>query len=167
MGDNTNNRYALLVKAIIKHSLIVSSGLNEKIPLKDGSEITMMEWLAVETVVENRDEYNSMVELSRKMGLPPSSFFRIISHLQKEGLVVKYHIRGNKKNIVLRPTEYALELYSERVQSARQEIWNRFFEALEPFSDSDIAAFTNAINQLSEALPSAHYSQNNELIKAE
>lgn len=127
MSDNTKSLYASLAKAIIKHSLIVNSGLNEKISLEGGHEITMLEWLAVETVVDNRNEYNSMVELSRKMGVPPSSFFRIISHLQKEGLVTKYHIQGNKKNIVLRPTEHAMELYSERSKGKRQEIWSGFF----------------------------------------
>ena len=110
MSENKQSRYASLAKAIMKHAIIVNSGLNEIIELEGGHKITLQEWLVAETVVEQRDEYNNMVELSRKIGIPPSSFFRIISHLQKAGLVDKYHIQGNKKSVVLRPTKLALEL---------------------------------------------------------
>ena len=167
MGDNTNNRYALLVKAIIKHSLIVSSGLNEKIPLKGGSEITMMEWLAVETVVENRDEYNSMVELSRRIGIPPSSFFRIVHHLQKTGLVEKYRVQGNKKNIILRPTALALSIYEERTPDLRNSLWGDFYKELDQFSDSDIRKIVNAFSKLNSRLPSSQFAQELELVKTE
>lgn len=167
MSKTGEERYIPLLKAIIKHVNIASSGLNEKIPLEGGSEITMQEWLIVELVVDHREEYCSMIDLARMIGIPQSSFFRMVSHLQKAGLLDKYRVKGNKKNIVLRPTELALHIYKDRTTNVRGQIWDDFFRALEPFSDDEIKTLTSAFNQLSENLPSAKYSQQIELVKAE
>ena len=166
MTDEMNERYSPLIQAIIKHSLIVNSGLNDVVRLRDGIEITMQEWLVVEAVVEQRNEFNSMVEISRRTGIPASTFFRFVSHLQKLGLIEKYRIQGNKKSIVLRPSELGLELYNERTNSERNAIWGDFMAALNQFSDSEIAVFTDAFKKLTEKLPSARYSQEIELVKA-
>ena len=165
MSSKNENRYTPLVKAIIKHSLIVSTGMNEIIPVGENQHITLQEWLVVETVVEQREEYYSMVELSRMAGLPPSTFFRVVTHLQKAGLVDKYRIQNNKKNIVLRPTELALKMYEERKNTAMREIWGDFFQTLDRFSDEDIETLTTAFTQLTKKLPAAQYSQNITLIK--
>lgn len=167
MSKTGEERYIPLLKAIIKHVNIASSGLNEKIPLDDGSAITMQEWLIVELVVDHRKEYCSMIDLARMIGIPQSSFFRMVSHLQKAGLVDKYRVKGNKKNIVLRPTELALRNYKDYTTEHRGQIWGDFFRALDPFSDGEIEVLTNAFNQLNDNLPSAKYSQKIELIKAE
>ena len=165
MSRKKENRYTPLLKAIIKHSIIVSSGLNEKISLNDDIVITNQEWIITELIVEQRNEYYSMIELSRMIGIPQSSFFRMVSHLQKVGLAEKYRVKGNKKNIVLRPTDLALRFYKERTTGLRGQIWDNFFKALDRFSDEDIEAFTDAFDQLNEDLPSAKYSQKIELIK--
>jgi DNA-binding MarR family transcriptional regulator len=165
MSRKKENRYNPLLKAIIKHSNIVSSGLNEKVSLNDDIVITNQEWIITELIVEQREEYYSMIELSRMIGIPQSSFFRMVSHLQKVGLAEKYRVKGNKKNIVLRPTELALQFYKDRTTGLRGQIWDNFFKALDRFSDEDIEAFTEAFDQLNEDLPSAKYSQKIELIK--
>ncbi len=165
MSRKKENRYIPLLKAIIKHSNIVSSGLNEKVSLNDDIVITNQEWIITELIVEQREEYYSMIELSRMIGIPQSSFFRMVSHLQKVGLAEKYRVKGNNKNIVLRPTELAVQFYKERTDAMRSEIWDDFFKALDRFSDEDIEAFTEAFNLLNDDLPSAKYSQKIELIK--
>ena len=162
----SNNRYMPLMKAIIKHAIIVSGGLNEKVSLSEGIQVTVLEWLVVELVVEQRSEYYSMIELSRKIGIPPSSLSRIVSRLQKIGLIEKYHIQDNNKTIVLRPSKLALGLYEERTPRVGGEIWNEFFDALESFSDSEIGTLTSAFQELNERLPSARFSQEPKLVEA-
>ena len=166
--DKANyNRYRQLVKAIIKHTNIVSSSMNDPILIGDNAVITLQEWLVVEIVVEQREEYKSMVQLSREAGIPTSTFSRMVDHLHKVGLVEKYRVQGNKKIIVLRPTELALRLYEERTSGIGTEIWGEFYNELEWLSDDGIEAITNAINRLNERLPSRQYSKDFELIKVE
>lgn len=165
MSNLSNNRYNALCKAIIKHSIIVSTGLNDKVVLNENIAITQLEWLIVETIVEQRNEFKSMIELSRMIGLPSSTFSRLVGHLQKSGLIDKYRIKNNKKNIVLRPSEQALALYEKRTVDAKEKIWGDFFKSLDCFSNEDIEKLTEAFTQLNNRLPSARYSQDIELIK--
>ena len=165
MNDESIKRCIPLVKALMKHAVIVSNGLNEKVMLGEHIVITLQEWLVVELIVEQSYEYNSMHELSRKIGIPPSTFSRIVNHLEKVGLIDKYRIHNNKKNIILRPSEQALTFYRERTTGVGEEIWGEFYKALDHFSDRDIYILTDAIQKLNERLPSARYSQDIELIK--
>lgn len=165
MSSSANNRYKQLVKAIMRHVNIVSSGLNEPMDLSKDIVVTAQEWLVVEEVVEQRDAYNSMVELSRQIGIPQSSFSRMINHLQKVGLVEKYRVKGNKKNIVLRPTELAMQIYEEQTTGLGEAIWSEFYKELDTLTDENIITITNAISHLNERLPSARFSQELELVK--
>lgn len=167
MSDALNNRYSPLIKAIIRHTNIVSSAMNDSVALREDVVVPVQEWIVAELVVQQRKEYNSMVELSRIVGIPPSSFFRIVSHLQKKGLVDKYRVHGNKKNIVLRPTELALELYNERTPELRTAIWGDFCQELEPLSDSDISRIISAFDKLNGKVPSSQLEQELELVKLE
>lgn len=167
MNDYPRYRYLPLFKAIIKHVNIVSGSMNEKIPLNDHTSVTLQEWLVAELIVEQRDGYFNMVELSRMIGFPPSSFFRIVRQLQKAGLVEKYRIQSNKKSIVLRPTELAMKEYEKRSTDVREDIWGGFFSELDGFSDEEIIALTNAFNKLNDSVPFSRYTQELELIKVE
>ena len=74
MNDESIKRCIPLVKALMKHAVIVSNGLNEKVMLGEHIVITLQEWLVVELIVEQSYEYNSMHELARKIGIPPAPF---------------------------------------------------------------------------------------------
>ena len=167
MRDAANKRYDPLIQALIKHSNIAGCGMSDNISLSEGVVLPAQEWVVVELVIEHQEEYKSMVDLSRLIGLPPSTFFRIISHLQKAGLVDKFRISGNRKNIVLRPTALALKIYSEQAEKLRDQIWGGFYKDLERFSDEDIRTFTEAISRLNERMPSQRYIHEFELIKVE
>ena len=157
MSVEPNNRYSPLIIAIIKHSNLVSCVMNDTITIKDDVILPVQNWMVVELVVEQREEYNSMVELSRMIGIPPSSFFRIVSHLQKMGLVNKYRVQGNKKNIVLRPTELAINIYEEKMPGLRFGVWADFCKELDFFSDSDLERLINAFNKLNDKLPASQF----------
>lgn len=167
MSDYPRSRYFPLFKAIIKHVNIVSVNMNEKIPINDQASVTLQEWLVTELIVEQRDSYFNMVELSRMIGLPPSSFFRIVRQLQKAGLVEKYRIQSNKKSVVLRPTELAIQEYAKRSTEVRDDIWGEFFSRLDGFSDEEIVTLTEAFDKLNENIPSSRYTKELELIKVE
>ena len=167
MNKVFDTRYYPLIQAIIKHGNIASSGMNDLFYLREDLTVRAQEWMVVEMIVEQRQEYRSIIDLSRMSGIPPSTFFRIVNRLQKAGFVDKYHVRGNRKNIVLRPTELALNYYENKVAEFREIIWGDFCQELEGISDSDIIKFTNAINRLNDRMPSVRYTEELDLIKVE
>ena len=161
------DRYDPLVNAILQHCNVVNNGMNDSVTLRENVVLTVQEWIVTELIVQQREEYNSMVELSRMIGIPPSSFFRIVSHLQKMGFIDKYRVHGNKKNIILRPTELALSIYEEKEPDMRNSVWGEFYKELDQLSDRDIKIITNAFNKLTGNLPSSQFNQELELVKIE
>ena len=65
------------------------------------------------------------------------------------GLVERYRSIDNKKNIILKPTALAMEVYNFHAEQSYNEVFKPFFDALEGISDDDLETVTNAISLLS------------------
>ena len=167
METDWMGRYRPLVAALVLHANVVNRGLSMCSDIGDGIMLNPQEWQVLEFVIEHSDSYFSMIEISRELGIPQSSFSRIVKTIQDYKLISKYQVAGNRKNIVLRPTEYGKSLYSKRVGSSSSIGFNSFFEELDSLSDDCIKTFTRALNHLTLGLPSARDSQEVELIEIE
>ena len=160
-------RYRALVSALVFHSNVVHRGLNEKTDIGDGIMLAPQEWQTLEYVIEHRDSHFSMADASRALGIPPSSFSRIVKALCSRDLIERFQVMHNKKTVILRPSPYALHLYSQLDDSNSQAMFKDFFRDLESLSDEDLEVFTHALNNLTKRLPSARLieDQEDELIK--
>jgi len=165
--DNWMGRYRALVAALVLHVNVASKGISERSDIGDGIMLNSQEWQALEFVIEHKDSFFSMIEVSRRIGIPQSSFSRIVKTLQANKLIAKYQVAGNRKNIVLRPTDYGIERYRSRVEKSSGSRFQQFFAELDPLSDKDIETFTAALNHLTMTLPSAKDSQDVQLIEIE
>ncbi len=160
-------RYRPLVAALVLHANVVNRGLSMRSDIGDGIMLNPQEWQVLEFVIEHSDSYFSMIEISRELGIPQSSFSRIVKTIQDYKLISKYQVAGNRKNIVLRPTEYGKSLYSKRAGVPSSVGFISFFKELDSLSDDSIKTFTKALNNLTLSLPSARDSQEVELIEIE
>ena len=160
-------RYRPLVAALVLHANIVGKGLSMRSDIGDGIMLNPQEWQTLEFIVEHSDSYFSMIEISRQLGIAQSSFSRIVKILHDNKLIAKYQVAGNRKNIVLRPTEYGTRLYRNRVEHSSGSRFLQFFSELESLSDENIATFTRALNHLTMSLPSARDSQDVQLIEVD
>ena len=160
-------RYRPLVAALVLHANVVNKGLSMRSDIGDGIMLNPQEWQALEFVIEHSNSYFSMIEISRELGIPQSSFSRIVKTLQDNKLISKYQVAGNRKNIILRPTEYGETLYHKRVENSSGSRFIKFFNELDSLSDEDIKVVTRALNNLTLGLPSARDSQEVKLIEVE
>lgn len=160
-------RYRPLVAALVLHCNIVNKASNERMDIGDGVMLTPQEWQTLECIVEHEDSYFSMIEIARQLGIPQSSFSRIVKTLHDYKLIAKYQVAGNKKNIILRPTEFGSSLYCNRAEDPTREKFKSFFKDLESLSDKDLKIFTKALNRFTLSLPSAKDSQEVKLIEIE
>ena len=167
METDWMGRYRPLVAALVLHANVVNRGLSMRSDIGDGIMLNPQEWQVLEFVIEHSDSYFSMIEISRELGIPQSSFSRIVKTIQDYKLISKYQVAGNRKNIVLRPTEYGKSLYSKRVGGSSSIDFISFFKELDSLSDDSIKTFTRALNNLTLGLPSARDSQEVELIEIE
>ena len=109
MGSEWMGRYRPLVAALVLHSNIVNRAANERMEIGCGIRLTPQEWQTLEFIVEHDDSFLSMIEIARQLGIPQSSFSRIQKKLCSMGLLERFQMQDNKKNVILKPTEQALK----------------------------------------------------------
>ena len=165
METDWMGRYRPLVAALVLHTNITNRGSNERMDVGKGVLLTTQEWQTLECIVEHEESYFSMIEIARRLGIPQSSFSRTVKTLYGQKLIEKYQVEGNRKNVILRPSEFGREIYINRVEDDTREMFISFFRDLDSISDKDLETFTSALNRFSRSLPSAKDSQEVKLRK--
>lgn len=142
-------RYRELVRALIYYS----NTSNRKNIIKtmepvDGIALSKCEYQILEYICEFENENRIMTNIARDLGILQSIVTKATKTLLSNGLIERYRISGNRKSIVLRPTEKGKHIYIEYYSRDVQKIFTSFFSLLEPFSDDQIKQFEKAIQAL-------------------
>ena len=66
----------------------------------------------LEYLLENEQLNQNMSMIASRLGITPSNFTRIVNKLSGKNLLEKYYVEGNRKNIVIRVTDFGKEQYS-------------------------------------------------------
>ncbi len=141
-------RYRPVVAAIVQHVNIVSKkGVLHHI--YEDIYLSPNEWQVLEYIVEHKDEDKYMNNIVEALAIPQSSFSRIQKKLCELGLLDQFQRSDNRKNVILKPTEYALQAYNYHSQEIYETIFKRFFEDLSGFSDEQLLTFSRAIKHMS------------------
>ncbi len=93
-----------------------------------------------------------MIQMADALQIPQSSFSRIVKYLVGEGLVDRYHRSSNRKNVILKPTDLAIEIYNKNTDEIKSANFQRFFDALSGIDDDTLAVFVNALRIHNEDL---------------
>ena len=95
----------------------------------------------LEYLLENERLNQNMAMIASRLGVTPSNFTRIVNKLVKKGLLEKYYMEGNRKNIIIRVTDLGRELY----QTYSKYIYNNFFSGLFEASEEIPAEVLNGL----------------------
>ena len=106
----------------------------------------------LEYLLENERLNQNMAMIADRLGITPSNFTRIVNKLVKKGLLEKYYLEGNRKNIIIRVTDLGRELY----QTYSKYIYSNFFSGLFEASE-EIPA--EVLNKLAKGLEKSIYEQ--------
>lgn len=145
-------RYREIVSALVQHSNVVSKAGSERHYMYDGIYMTSNEWQVLEYIVEQRNQDERMILMSETLGIPQSSFSKIIKSMSALGLVERYRSVDNRKNIILKPTPLALKVYDFHAKQSYDKVFKPFFDAMEGISDEDLDAVAKAIELLSNGI---------------
>lgn len=142
-------RYRPLIRAIVRNRNLFARAVNTRTENTGGDiSLTIQEWIVLEYAIENEDREDSMICISERLGLAPSSFSKITHSLCRSGLLAKYQTVGNKKNVIVRPTEEGRAFYLEYSAQLEKTIFRGFFSELEGLSDENLACVERAIEKL-------------------
>ena len=92
-------RYRALVAAIVQHTNVVMEGESLRKYMYDGVYLSTKEWQVLEYIVEHREDDAKMIHMSEALGFHQSYFSKITRTLSNLGLVERFHIEGNKKDV--------------------------------------------------------------------
>ena len=101
----------------------------------------------LEYLLENEELNQNMSTIACRLGVSLSTFSKMVSKLTDKGLLEKFYLEGNRKNIVVRVSQRGRELYGEYSQRVLEEHFSHMFDALNTIPEEYIASFVQALDR--------------------
>ena len=111
--------------------------------------LTQHEWQVLEYICEFEDEHRIMADISRDLSIIPSNITKATKHLLELGFIQKNRIVGNRKNVVLTPTEEGKKTYARLAEDRIGPVFDSFFEEMSAFDDEQLKIIETAFYKLS------------------
>lgn len=166
MKSDWMGRYQEITYALILHGNVIARTQTVVFDIGEGIVLNSQQWQILEYIVCNRDKTFSMNDISYRLNIPQSTLSKTVKMLCKYGLVDKYQAVNNRKNIILRPSEHGLHIYTTHSINSVRPVFESFFNILKSVSDEDLHTVAKAIETLdNEILPER--KEEIELIKLE
>jgi len=102
----------------------------------------------VEYLLEKEDRNYKMAEVANRLGITASSFTKLVNKLVDKGVLQKYHIKGNRKDIIVQVTEEGKRIYQEYVDTVAKKVFAEFFEVGKDISEEEIVKFAQMMRSL-------------------
>ena len=141
-------RYRELVRSLIYYSN-ASNRAGHKLPPVDGVSLTKHEYQILEYLCEFSEANRIMTDVSRDLGILQSIVTKATKNLIAYGFVERYRIVGNRKNIVLKPTQKGREVYSAYYTRDIEKVFKPFFRSLDGADEKELEMFRAAVDALS------------------
>ena len=117
-------------------------GLDVKL---SASEVQMME-----CVMNSEDKYLKMAKIAAQMGIPKSTFSKNIKKMVDKGLIEKYHMSDNKKEIIVRVSDYGRQLYEKYCEIVIRSLYGEVFHRLDELPSECEAKVTEIISIIAQ-----------------
>ena len=142
-------RYRDIVRELIYYSNFSNRTPGKKMnEAEPGLSLGKHEYQVLEYVIEFSQENRIQADISRDLGVLPSVVTNAVRTLLRHKLVERYHIQGNRKSIVLRPTPKGCSVYEVYRSRDIEKLFLPFFAALEGVPDGQRRQMTQAIHRL-------------------
>jgi len=145
-------RYREFVGLLSKYVNIFGNLGNKAVTDKLGFRLTSQQWQTLECVIEYEDENKNMMFMANKIGLKKSTFSKFIKVLENYGLVERYQQKGNRKDIILKPSDKGHVYYKTRSQILMESIWKEPFAVLDKLSDENLAVIVDFMKKVIDDL---------------
>lgn len=145
-------RYRETVAALVRHGNIVARFQNTKSEIFPGIFLSQQEWQVLEYIVEHENDDSNMIRISERLGIPQSTFSKTIKLLTGYRLVARFRISGNRKSIILKATQFGIEVYQSFSRVISGGAFQQFFDTLSALTDEQLAVVAKAIVGMDDAI---------------
>lgn len=122
--------YRDIVEELIRYCNIYTSVYKKELMTSQGESFSFSQVQVLEYLLENEELNQNMSSVALRLGITFSSFSKMVSVLDSRGLVEKYNLVGNKKNVIIRVTDKGRALYSDYARRVYEGHFKMIFREL-------------------------------------
>lgn len=141
-------RYRELMQKLTKYGNAYAQNSNREMDLGFGESFSPSQIQVMEYILENGDDNQNMAQIAARMGVPPSSFSKLVTKMVQKGLLEKYHTTQNRKNIIIRVSPAGLEVY-RRYAASMQPVLQSLAALWDRVPDEALTVFTDSLELMS------------------
>lgn len=141
-----------LVEKIIKYGNAYSN--TYKLQRSYGTDVmfSASQIQTLEYILEAEDKEEKMSEMAARLGVSRSTFSKNVKNLTEKGLLEKYHLSGNRKDIYVKPSAKGREVYAEYTAFVRELCFDEIFQYADNISATDQDNFIRILDKLADVL---------------
>ncbi|QOS78053.1 winged helix-turn-helix transcriptional regulator [Paenibacillus sp. JNUCC31] len=147
MGDHRD-----LIEKIIKYGNAYSN--TYKLQRSYGTDMTFSasQIQTLEYILEAEDQEEKMSEMAARLGVSRSTFSKNVKNLKEKGLLEKYHLSGNRKDIYVKPSDKGREVYANYTEFVRKLCFDDIFKQADQISEANKESFIRIMDLLADVL---------------
>lgn len=117
--------YRVIIEKLIRFSNGYSGILHKKQFLGTDIAISFAQIQVVEYILENESYMQNMSTIAYRLGISYSTFSKLSNSLVEMGMLQKFNISGNRKDIIIQATAYGKDQYL-KYAAFMDEFWFRY-----------------------------------------
>lgn len=121
--------YREVIEQLIKYCNIYAAVYHRELPHGTDTQFSFAQIQVVEYLLENEDLNQNMHAIASRLGITDSTFSKLVSRLVKKNMLQKFHVEGNRKNIIIRVTEEGKRVYADYVRYIVKHHFGPMFQA--------------------------------------
>ncbi|MBR2565671.1 MAG: winged helix-turn-helix transcriptional regulator [Paenibacillus sp.] len=141
-----------LVEKIIKYGNAYSN--TYKLQRSYGTNMTFSasQIQTLEYILEAEDQEEKMSEMAARLGVSRSTFSKNVKNLTDKGLLEKYHLSGNRKDIYVKPSAKGREVYTQYTAFVRELCFDDIFKLADQITEADKQNFIRIMDLFADVL---------------
>lgn len=141
-----------LVEKIIKYGNAYSN--TYKLQRSYGTDMTFSaaQIQTLEYILEAEDQEEKMSEMAARLGVSRSTFSKNVKNLTEKGLLEKYHLSGNRKDIYVKPSAKGREVYAKYTAFVRELCFDDIFKLADQITEADKKSFIRIMDLFADVL---------------
>lgn len=137
--------YRDVVESLIRYCNVYAG--NYKKERTYGTEVSFScaQIQVLEYLLENEELNQNMSCIAARLGITLSTFSKVVNKLEAKGLLEKYYLEGNKKNIVIRVSELGRKVYETYSEEILRTHFSKMFDVLKEIPGEYLPVIARAL----------------------
>lgn len=145
MGLDWLGKYEYFVSKLVKFGNAYAQNYNVERNYDTPIEFSASEVQTMEYILQNEDKNLNMAEVAVRIGLSPSTFSKNVKKMVDKGLLEKYHTSNNRKDIIIRVSEFGLGVYQDYCKYAYTALFGEIFKILDDVPSEYVDRFAEIL----------------------